>query len=87
MKVRINETSITNYRLRAFNNSSDPDFIKGVKLYAQNIDVTSLTNTNEISYCLDKYNEHYNDSIFVVAGFYQNKQLIGYCQCTYRYSS
>jgi len=78
-----NETSITHYKLKAFNNSSDLDFIKGLKLYANNININSLTNTNEIAYCLDNYNRIHPSSNFIVAGFYQDKQLIGYCQFIY----
>ncbi|HWZ22090.1 MAG TPA: hypothetical protein VNW06_05520, partial [Cytophagaceae bacterium] len=57
--------------------------IKALKIYTNGIGGTSLTNTNEITYCVDRYNQHYTNSHFIVAGLYQNKQLIGYCQFMY----
>ncbi len=79
----LNETSVTNYKLRVFANSRDPDFIKALKIYTTYIDTTSLTDTNQITFCLDNYYLHYEKSDFIVSGFYQNKQLIGYCQFIY----
>jgi len=79
----IEETSSTNYKLKAYSGSTDSDFAKALHIYTENIGATSLTDTNEIIYCLDNYSKHYKSSNFVVAGLYQNKLLIGYCQFIY----
>jgi hypothetical protein len=83
MPKKFNETSVTSYKLKAFSNSKEPDFAKAIKLYLNNIDITSLTNTNEITFCVDNYNQKFKGSDFVVAGLYQNTELIGYCQFIY----
>lgn len=77
------ETSITNYKLRALDNPKDPEFMKAIKLYSTYINITSLTDTNEITHCVKNYSDSYPGSKFIVAGFYQNRQLIGYCQFMY----
>lgn len=77
------ETSVTQYKLKAFQSSNDPDFKNALKIYTDSIGNSSQTSTNEIAYCLDNYNAQFLDSKFVVAGFYQNRQLAGYCQFIY----
>lgn len=79
----INETTVTNYKVRAFTNSNDPDFIKALKIYSRYISPADLTDTNQVTFCLDNYNQHYKGSTFIVGGFYQNRELIGYCQFIY----
>lgn len=80
---KITETSVTNYKVRAFLNSNDADFAKALKIYSQYISATDLTDTNQVTSCLDNYNKHYKGSDFIVCGLYQNKLLTGYCQFIY----
>ena len=81
--MSIRETSVTQYKLKVFQSSSDSDFVSSMKLYADNIGTSSLTSTSEIAYCIDNYNTLFSDAKFIAAGFYQNKLLAGYCQFVY----
>jgi hypothetical protein len=80
---KVNETTVTNYKIRAFSSSNDPDFVNAIRLYNKYINVSDLTDINQVTYCLDHYRDFYKKSEFTVGGFYRNRQLIGYCQFIY----
>ena len=67
------------YELRKYKNSRDPDLVKALKLYSQNIEPALRTDAKEIMHWLDKYNKAYEDSFFIL-GFYLNGELIGFSE-------
>ncbi len=70
------------YKLRRFDNSKDIEFISGLNIYSKNIESSIRTNSSEIIYWLDNYNNEFPDSFFVF-GFYRNKTIIGFSQSVY----
>ncbi len=77
------ETEPTVYKLKRINSSTDKDYPRALKIYLDNIDYNVITNTNEITHCIDSYNKLYPDAEFTVVGFYMNKVLIGFSQFIY----
>lgn len=70
------------YELKRFKNSNSPDFTKALKLYAENIEPSYRTDTNEITYWLDNFEERFGD-LFIVLGLYLNGKLIGFTELAY----
>ncbi len=68
--------------LRRFENTLDPDFAAALLLYARNTPPSSRTDTNEISYWLERFHKHTGD-YFYVFGFYRNSELVGYAEVAY----
>lgn len=70
------------FELRKFKTSRDPDLVKALKLYSENIDPALRTDTKEIMHWLDKYNKKFEDSFYIV-GLYLNDLLIGFSEIAY----
>lgn len=70
------------YEIRHFKNSGDPELIKALALYSQNIEPALRTDSREIMYWIDKYNKSFEDSFFIL-GFYLNGVLIGFSEIAY----
>ena len=70
------------YELRRIKNSKDSVLTKALGIYSQNIDPLLRTDTREIIYWLDNYNNSYRDKFFLL-GLHLNGQLIGYAQIAY----
>ena len=68
--------------LRRFERATDPDFSAALLLYARNTPPSSRTETNEISYWLERFHEETGD-YFYVFGFYRNGSLVGYAETAY----
>lgn len=67
------------YELRRIKNSNDKHLTKALYIYSQNIDPLLRTDTREIIYWLDNYNNTYKDRFFLL-GLFLNNELIGYSQ-------
>lgn len=72
----------TTYELKRFRTSSSPDFARALKLYAENIEPSYRTDTNEITYWLDNFERQFADA-FIVLGLYLNGLLIGFSELAY----
>jgi hypothetical protein len=72
----------TTYELKRFKTSSSPDFAKALKLYAENIEPSYRTDTNEITYWVDNFERQFGDA-FIVLGLYLNGLLIGFTELAY----
>jgi len=72
----------TTYELTRFKTSSSPDFTRALKLYAENIEPSYRTDTNEITYWLDNFERQFGDA-FIVLGLYLNGILIGFTELAY----
>jgi hypothetical protein len=70
------------YNLKYFKNSNDPEFIKALALYSQNIEPSLRTDSREIMYWTDRYNKKFEDSFYIL-GFYLNGILIGFSELAY----
>jgi hypothetical protein len=75
-------TSRSSYRLKRYLSSRDPDFAAALMIYVRNTPANIRTDTNEITYWLDKYAEKFGD-VFHVFGFYRDRQLVGYAEAAY----
>lgn len=67
------------YALRRFSHSTDPDFRSALGIYVTNITPDSRTNSNEITYWLDRYKKEYRDEL-CVCGFYLENKIIGFTE-------
>lgn len=72
----------TTYEIKQFKNSLDKNLAKALNIYSQNIEPILRTNTNEILYWLDNYNNQFQDK-FHLLGFYVNNELIGFAQIAF----
>lgn len=72
----------TTYELRKFSNSNSPGLIQALRLYAENIEPSYRTDTNELLYWIDNFKKRFNDAFYIV-GLYMNGTLIGYAQMAY----
>ena len=72
----------TTYELKRFRNSNTPEFTKALKLYAENIEPSYRTDTNEIAYWIDHFEEKFGDP-FIILGLYLNGVLIGFTELAY----
>lgn len=70
------------YRLKRFTSSDDPDFAKILRLYIANIGPGLRTNSNEITYWLDRTYKEFGDE-FILCGLYLNKTIIGFAELAY----
>ena|SRR5215213_5458903 len=75
-------SSRASYRLKRFNSSLDPDFAAALMIYVRNTPSNIRTDTNEITYWLDKFSEKFGDH-FHVFGFYRDRRLVGYAEAAY----
>jgi len=67
------------YRLRHFASSRDPDYARALGVYVTNIGPDARTNSNEITYWLDRSYREYGDDFFV-CGFYVDTKVVGYAE-------
>jgi hypothetical protein len=72
----------TTYELKRYKTSNSPDFARALKLYAENIEPSYRTDTNEITYWLDNFERQFGD-LFAVLGLYLNGLLIGFTEIAY----
>jgi hypothetical protein len=70
------------YKIKRFSKADDKDFIKALSIYSKYTPSNIKTNTNDISYWLDKYNKKFKDEFFVF-GLYSNNNVIAYMQLVY----
>lgn len=70
------------FEIKRYRNSSSPDFEKALKLYSDNIEPEYRTDTNEIIFWTDHFQERFGDSFFIL-GFYLNGLLIGFSELAY----
>jgi hypothetical protein len=70
------------YELRRFSRTTDPDFQSALRLYVRLIPGPARTQSNEIVYWLENYQQFKPDE-FCVCGFYSNDAIIGYAQFAY----
>src|ERR1035437_5858568 len=70
------------YDLINFRSSKDPEFLKALKLYSENIEPSYRTDTKEIMYWIEKYGKKFEDSFYAL-GFYYNNVLIGFSELAY----
>lgn len=71
-----------NYDLRSYASSKDPELLEALKIYARETPGCIYTNSNEILYWLDNYQQFRPDRLFVV-GFYVNNKVAGFAQLVY----
>lgn len=72
----------TFYELKWFNNSKNPELLKALKLYVENIEPAFRTDTKEIIYWIDNYSVIFDDRFFIL-GFYKDGFLIGFSELAY----
>lgn len=70
------------YEIKRYRSSGSPDLTRALKLYADNIEASYRTDTNEIIHWLDKFEKRFGDGFYVL-GLYLNDILIGYTQFAY----
>lgn len=70
------------YELKRFKSAKHPDLLKALKLYTEYTEPALRTDTKEIMYCIDFWNENFDDPFYVL-GFYYNELLIGFCELAY----
>lgn len=70
------------YELRQIRSSSDRNITKALNVYSKNIDPLIRTDTREILYWIDRYNQQFSDRFYIVA-LYLNEVVIGYAQFAY----
>jgi N-acetylglutamate synthase-like GNAT family acetyltransferase len=70
------------YDLRRIKNSTDRHITKALSIYSQNIDPLIRTDTREILYWLDNYNQRFIDRFYLV-GLSLNDTIVGYAQFAY----
>ena len=70
------------YELKYFKNSTEPELIKALSLYSQNIEPALRTDSKEIMFWIDRYNKKFEDSFFIL-GLYLNSVLIGFAELAY----
>src|SRR6185369_7346143 len=77
-----NYLPMVTYRLDRFRSASDPSFLDAIAIYLRNTPPASRTDSNEIAYWL----EHYEDSLpveFYAFGFFADGEVIGYAEVAY----
>ncbi|MDP2875494.1 MAG: hypothetical protein Q8O00_04860, partial [Holophaga sp.] len=72
----------TIYSLRRFKNARDPNFVEALKIYTRTITPEAHTNTNEITYWLDRGYGEFGDE-FCVFGFFKEDRVVGFAQLAY----
>jgi hypothetical protein len=70
------------YSLRRFQSSSEPDYAAALGIYVTNIAPDGRTNSNEISYWLDRSYKEFGDD-FAACGFYVDKKPVGFTEIAY----
>jgi hypothetical protein len=70
------------YELKRYKNSNAPDFSKALKLYSDNIEPEYRTDTNEIIFWTDNFQNRFGDGFYIL-GFYLNGLLIGFTEIAY----
>jgi hypothetical protein len=76
------ENKIT-YRIKRFMSSSDSGYTDALRTYTSNISRESKTNTNEITYWIDRAKEKLDSTELMFFGFYSNDTIIGYAEIAY----
>jgi hypothetical protein len=74
--------SIT-YKIRHIASEKDKDYVCLLNLYTVNIEPSIRTNSNEITYWLNRYNKKSKINSFWILALYINDKPIGYCQTAY----
>ncbi len=67
------------YKLRRFSDSSDPDYASALAVYVTHIGPDSRTNSNEITYWIDRSYREFGDE-FCVLGFFVDRQVVGFAE-------
>ena len=67
------------YRLRRFSSSKDPDYPLALAIYLSTVTPDIRTNSNQITYWLDRTYREFNDE-FCVCGFYIDGKVIGFAE-------
>jgi hypothetical protein len=70
------------YELVNFRSSKDPEFLKALKLYSENIEPSYRTDSKEIMYWIENYRKKFKDSFYAL-GFYYNDIMIGFSELAY----
>jgi hypothetical protein len=70
------------YTLRRFPNSRDLDYAAVLNIYVTSVSPDVRTNSNEITYWLDRSYTEFGDD-FMIFGFYVNKKVIGFAQLAF----
>lgn len=71
------------FKIKRFKSSKDKEFLDALIIYSNTIAPEIKTNTNEITYWIDKFNEKFSDKELYIFGLYYNEKLIGYSQLVY----
>jgi hypothetical protein len=83
MLLVTNNLTSGQYRIKAFTNSHNKDFLRALSIYSSNTAPALKTNTNEIIYWLDNIHLFKEERQFHVLGLYKNDNVIGYAQFMY----
>ncbi len=70
------------YALRRFTRSREPDLKTALEIYKQNIPPGSRTDTEQITYWIENYREHYPDEL-CVCGLYVDNMVVGMTEFAY----
>jgi hypothetical protein len=70
------------YELTHFRSSKSPGLIDALKLYVDYTEPALRTDSKEIMYCIDHWNDLYEDPFYVL-GFYLNNQIIGFTELAF----
>ena len=70
------------YCVKVFDNSKDKDFIAALNIYSEYTPLSVKTNTSDITYWIDRYNNSFSDK-FLVFGLYDENKIIGFSQLVY----
>lgn len=70
------------YRLRRLSGSRDPYYPAALRVYVSNVGPHARTNSNEITYWLDRSYTEFGDD-FIIFAFEVDQEVIGFCECAY----
>ncbi len=70
------------YELIRWKSPKSPDFVKALKLYSDNIEPAYRTDTNEITYWLERFEKKFGDPFYIL-GLYYNSLLIGFSELAF----
>jgi hypothetical protein len=68
--------------LRRLQDSRDPDYAEIVKIYVASVGPDIRTNSNQITYWLDRSYREFGDE-FIICGFYEGRRIIGFAQMAF----
>lgn len=71
------------YRIKLFTSSRDEGYIEALTIYSDYTPLSVKTDTSDITYWIDRYNQKFSEDKFFVFGLYEDDSIIGFSQLVY----